>query len=524
MVIDQDLDAGKTATTLLTAEPTSATKPVLSIIIPTYNNAQFLSQAIDSVFTQNFPACEIIVVDDGSTDETQSVLTRYAQRIRYVYQANAGSAAARNVGIGLARGSYVVLLDADDWLLPGKFAAQVGMLEKRPFLGLVHSGWRLVDERGQVIDEVQPWHEVPVLDLDAWVWHKPVQMGAMMFRRTWLEQVGGFDPELRQSQDVDLLLRLALAGCTAAWHQQPTFCYRVHGASTIRKQAPRQYHYLMRVLDKFFADPTVPSHLQAAENDIRYYSLRWIAWHLFETGHLSLLDQPLQEARHYAPFSALETVLDWTTCFAHASVAAKRPLSSLTQLWPTFREVVDLDKPWPLIERLLNWWLLGENEFAVQAWAPLVEMWPLWQTAVPAEKALFVPAETMMDWWQLVWHPFWQGDTAVVSAALAGFSQLSPPRLIALCKWCIVQQSTGIDAAKLASFWQQLQQTGLIPGAEQHYLVSLLLTLFGQLMLRRQHSQAAETLRLACRYSVKYPQSAGHWLLFVKTAVSYFQK
>jgi glycosyltransferase involved in cell wall biosynthesis len=523
MVISHDAEkAGTTASAPAMETTRASSEPILSIIIPTYNNAQYLPQAIDSVISQNVAGCEIIVINDGSTDDTAVILTPYANQINYIYQENAGSAAARNTGLAQAKGGFVLFLDADDWLLPGNCVAQMQMLTERPSLGLVHSGWQVVDEAGEIVKEVQPWYTIPKLDLDAWVWHKPVQMGAMMFRREWLETVGGFDPNLRQSHDVDLVLRLALAGCTAAWLPQMTFCYRLHIKSTIRRHAPKQYRYLMRVLEKFFADERVPANLRADENAIRYYTLRWIAWHLSETGFEKEATVPLQDAWQLSSFSPIATLFDWAAFWRHSMLRAKRPLSSV---WTLFQAASAMSEPWPLVMRLLDWW--WHQDDLPEHLSP-DDIWTQWQTAVAAESTAFVSAEMMLDWSFAVWAQLQQGDVpqAVPQAVKAAgkFTTCTPRELAELCKQSLVQQPEMVSGKQLAAFWTGLARTDLITRADLKWMVGLLLTLFGQSTLRNDISGAFRALGQAIEYTGRYPTAVGQWVAFLKTAVSYYQQ
>ena len=524
MVTVHNENAGTTAPSPTKGIAQARSEPILSIIIPTYNNAQFLPQAIDSVISQNVAGCEIVVVDDGSTDETGTVLAPYAGKIHLVHQENAGSAAARNAGLVLAKGEFVVFLDADDWLLPGKLAAQMQILVERPSLGLVHSGWRVVGGDGNVLREVEPWHDAPVLDLDAWVWQKPVQMGAMMFRRVWLDHVGGFDPKLRQSQDVDLLLRLALAGCAAAWLPQITFCYRIYAASTIRQQSPQQHHYLMCVLDKFFADARVPAHLQAAEASVRYYTLRWIAWHFYETGYEAEMTTPLRDAWALSPFSPLETVLDWVAFWRQSLVAAERPLAALSDVLPFFQGAAALGDSWPQLVRLLAWWQPQDDALDEEGQRSIVQLWPLWETAVADEAAVDIPAEQLLDWYCAVGRPLSQGNVRQAVAGAGEFAGYTPAKLETLCKWLIVQQSDAMDGRRVAAFWQGLAWIDLIMRANLNRVAGLLLTLFGQQVLHRRYAAATQTLLQVLGYTAVHPTSVGQWMGFVKTAVSYFRR
>lgn len=121
---------------------------LVSVIIPTYNRANLLDQAIESALAQTHTAVEVLVVDDGSTDNTREVTRRYDSRVRYIYQKNAGVAAARNTGMMNARGEFIALLDSDDIWLPWKLAAQVAFLRRFPQLGFVWTDMSAVDEGG----------------------------------------------------------------------------------------------------------------------------------------------------------------------------------------------------------------------------------------------------------------------------------------------------------------------------------------------------------------------------------------
>jgi len=131
-------------------------KPLVSVIMPTFDSARYIQQAVESVFQQTYPAHEVVVVDDGSTGDTRRVLGPYMERIRYVYQENQGPSAARNHGLGLARGEFVAFLDSDDYLPPGAMTEWLARFDSQPSLGVVHSGWRLVNQDGEVLRDVEP--------------------------------------------------------------------------------------------------------------------------------------------------------------------------------------------------------------------------------------------------------------------------------------------------------------------------------------------------------------------------------
>ncbi len=112
-------------------------KSTVSVIIPTHNRAKFLMEALESVYSQTFKPFEIIVVDDGSTDNTRTALSKSEFNVKYVYQKNSGPAAARNRGISEAKGEWIAFLDADDAWLPGKLAMQLEFIRKNPDVAMV---------------------------------------------------------------------------------------------------------------------------------------------------------------------------------------------------------------------------------------------------------------------------------------------------------------------------------------------------------------------------------------------------
>src|SRR6185369_7640984 len=119
----------------------------VSVIIPTYNSARFLTEAIDSVLAQSFKDFEILVIDDGSTDETKAMMQRYGSPVRYIYQANAGVAAARNRGIAESRGKYIAFLDADDAWCARKLETQLNALARNADHRACYSAFTVADHR-----------------------------------------------------------------------------------------------------------------------------------------------------------------------------------------------------------------------------------------------------------------------------------------------------------------------------------------------------------------------------------------
>lgn len=186
--------------------------PKVSVIIPTYNYASFVGQAIRSVLNQTFTDYEIVVVDDGSTDETPNVLAGFGDMIRVIRQENKGGSAARNAGIAAACGKYVAFLDADDQWKPCKLERQVAVLERDPGVGIVFSDiqhW----VNGKLVHERYLKERGYKYPASGYIFENLLREGfiftpTVVVPKAVLDEVGGFDTTLRNCEDVDLWFRI----------------------------------------------------------------------------------------------------------------------------------------------------------------------------------------------------------------------------------------------------------------------------------------------------------------------------
>lgn len=334
------------------------TAPRVSAVIPTFQNAAFVAATIESVLAQDYASFETIVVDDGSTDGTQEVLAGYRDRVRVVRQENQGVSAARNHGLRLARGSYVLFLDGDDVLLPGTMRRRADLLDARSALGYVHSGWHRIDAAGARLDTVEPWHEMPELTLAGWLVWKPVFLGAMLFRRAWVERVGGFDPGLAQAEDVKLLFDMVALGCEGAWIPEPTVCYRQHATSLTRKRV-EMLTCSNRVVAEFFARPDLPADVRALEDTVGFGTLVWSAWRLHRDGNTTDVAGFLRQSRAYdRSGSSVKVVQRWLHGLFYAARRDGAALGEVHAFWPHIRAALDVDdSTWRELEPALLRWL-----------------------------------------------------------------------------------------------------------------------------------------------------------------------
>jgi len=183
--------------------------PQVAVILPTYNRAWCLAEAVESVLAQRFGDFELIVVDDGSTDDTPAVLSRYEGRVRTIRQENRGVSAARNRGIAASRSPLVAFLDSDDLWLPGKLARQVAFFDEHPEAAICQTGEIWVRNGRRVNPGLR--HRKP----SGWIFEPSLELclvspSAVMARRGLFAEVGLFDETLPACEDYDLWLRVSL--------------------------------------------------------------------------------------------------------------------------------------------------------------------------------------------------------------------------------------------------------------------------------------------------------------------------
>jgi glycosyltransferase involved in cell wall biosynthesis len=195
--------------------PSTAKAPLVSVVIPAYNAAEYIAGTLESVFTQVFTDYEVILINDGSPDATEleRALQPYRSRIRYLEQENRGPSGARNTGIRAARGKYIALLDGDDLWLPQHLANQVALIENEPGFDLVYSnGVHIVGDRPVGISfEITP-QALPV-NFDTLLRETcTVNTSSVLAVREVMLRAGLFDETMRRCEDYDLWLRMAYAG------------------------------------------------------------------------------------------------------------------------------------------------------------------------------------------------------------------------------------------------------------------------------------------------------------------------
>jgi glycosyltransferase involved in cell wall biosynthesis len=208
--------------------------PKVTVYIPTHNYARYLDQAVQSVLRQTMPDWELIIIDDGSTDNTRAILDKYrdTSKIRIIEQENQGLNVSNNIALRLAQGRYIMRLDADDYLDENILLILSNILDFKPEIGLVYPDYYHVDEQGEVIEIVRRkkvGEEVEILDL-------PAHGACTMIRRELLLEVGGYHEGFSCQDGYDLWLKM-IARYQTYNVNIPLFYYRQHPGSLTRKQA-----------------------------------------------------------------------------------------------------------------------------------------------------------------------------------------------------------------------------------------------------------------------------------------------
>jgi glycosyltransferase involved in cell wall biosynthesis len=266
----------------------------VSVIIPTYQSGRFISQAIDSVLTQTFKDFEIIVVDDGSTDNTREVINHYSSegRIRYYYQSNHGPAAARNLGIRMSSGENIAFLDADDLWLPTKLEIQTKLLDENPAIDLVFCDSYVFNETGvqqktlfdlsspasgRVFEKLFYLNFIPLL--------------TVMVRSRVFDVIGFFDETVIGPEDYDLWLRISQT-YMVDFIQEPLAKYRI-SSGQISQQQIRMLENEIKVKEKALSYSPLLLTLPKSVLDKGYFNL------LIRIAKLLLQNNQKSESRIY---------------------------------------------------------------------------------------------------------------------------------------------------------------------------------------------------------------------------------
>jgi glycosyltransferase involved in cell wall biosynthesis len=311
-------------------------RPLISVVIPAYNAAKFLAEAVASVRAQTYRPLELIIVDDGSRDATPDIIQQVEREseaesdparavpVRAIFQENAGPSAARNRGLAEAAGPYLAFLDADDRWYPDKLERQWQLLEKEPSVGICCSGWRIINEAGGPTKRLGGAAEGEVT-FEALVHQNLIGTPSTVLGRTALfRELGGFDPTLRYAEDLEFWLRAALAPGGKIWS--------IGGPMIDRRervgQATRNWHPMregwLAMLERI--RPLAPDRLQVVEPVARALNDRYVAFLAYEAGDYHAARGLVADAWRSAPFALLKSRHTYVTTLAALASLLPRPV------------------------------------------------------------------------------------------------------------------------------------------------------------------------------------------------------
>lgn len=208
-------------------------RPLISVIIPSYNHGHYLPTAINSILSQTYKTFEIIIVDDGSTDDTQQIITAFPD-IKYFFQKNKGLSAARNRGVKESSGQYLIFLDADDWLFPGALKINFEKICQKPEVAFVAGGYEMIYEPNNtswiIQENVQEMHYCRLLERNF------LGMHASILFQKWIFDIFIYDESLQSCEDYDLYLKI-VRRYPILCHPQLISVYRIHAENMSHNNA-----------------------------------------------------------------------------------------------------------------------------------------------------------------------------------------------------------------------------------------------------------------------------------------------
>lgn len=282
--------------------------PAVSVIIATYNRASYLRETIDSILDQRFQNFELIVVDDGSTDETREIVASYGPRVQFLYQENRGPSVARNLGVRHAKAEWLSFQDSDDVCLTNHLEALCGHIDKRSDLAMVFANGNYMGGPVHGRDTLIPMAKSRRLAekgirLEDIFDKSIVRLQAALVSKRCYDAVGGHDEELRISMDLDLAFRL-FSRYPIAYIDEIVFSYRKHSGNSSGNQELRLLENI-RVIEKLVAENAHAERILgkrrvAARLAYRYYRLGKGRW---REGRWADAKRAIEEAVSLCPWS-----------------------------------------------------------------------------------------------------------------------------------------------------------------------------------------------------------------------------
>lgn len=273
--------------------------PLVSIITPTYNQADFLRETIESIITQDYPRIEYLVIDDGSTDATREVLAEYEGRVRFESRENRGQTPTINEGWQRLTGDIMTWINSDDLLLPGAVTTAVDYLNEHPDVGIVFGDTMFTQADGTDIERSKPREQFDYREF-VLKCENPIAQPSAFIRRSVVNDVGLLDPFFYYFMDWDFWLRAGVRH-KIEYFPELLSTYRLHPDSKTVAQAAKAAPELKYLYDKFFARDDLPAWLRAIEKRAKVNMLFTSGGYYLEGGQPKLAARVAWEALRAYP-------------------------------------------------------------------------------------------------------------------------------------------------------------------------------------------------------------------------------
>ncbi len=274
-------------------------KSVVTIVLPAYNASEYLAETLNSVLSQTFQDFELLVIDDGSTDNTTDIVGDFCQRdsrIRLISQKNQGVSVARNTGIKMAQGEFIAFIDSDDLWLPNKLAKHVQHLGANPNLGLSFARVEFMSFDGKSTRNYSNPRLVNITAKDLYEENAAVTPSNAVIRRTALQQVGGFDGELSGAADAELFLRVKCHGWQVEGINEVLVLYRTSlgGMSSQLYKMEEDWNRLSQKVQAYAPELIKLHYKQAKAMLLRYLARRTLRLELSSKQGINFMNRALQ--------------------------------------------------------------------------------------------------------------------------------------------------------------------------------------------------------------------------------------
>jgi glycosyltransferase involved in cell wall biosynthesis len=266
-------------------------KPLVSVYITNYNYERFIEQSIQCILDQTFKDWELIIIDDGSTDGSKAIIEKYRNfpGVTIIYQQNKGLNITNNVAMRVACGTYIMRLDADDYLVPEALAKMIAPLEANPELGLVFPDYYYVDAVGNITGEERRHN----FEKEVSLYDQPAHGACTMIRLSYLKKIGGYNESFTCQDGYDLWLKF-ITNYTVQNVNEPLFYYRQHGSNLTTNE--ERILETRRAIKKTFLDLKSVEASNIVVIPVRNTSVKGISIPLFKMGAETLLSQKVRHA------------------------------------------------------------------------------------------------------------------------------------------------------------------------------------------------------------------------------------